>query len=175
MIKKSRLSIIVAVAQNRVIGCENHLPWRLSKDLKNFKRITLGKPMIMGRKTFESLGRPLPGRPHIVLTRNGNASFKNVTYAPSFNDALEAARSFVEKENDEIMVIGGENVFREALTQADRIYLTEVHMKAAGDVRFPHFNLSDWLEVYRESFNACSYDTCDYSFVTLDRVNKPTD
>ena len=172
MKKKFRLSIIVAVAENRVIGCDNHLPWRISEDLKNFKRLTLGKPMIMGRKTFESLGGPLPGRPHIVLTRNNHASFSNVKNVPNFDNALEIARSFIVKENDEIMVIGGANVFRDALRQADRIYLTEVHMKATGNVMFPRFNLSDWLEVRRESFNACANDTCDYSFVTLDRVNK---
>jgi len=177
--KNFRLSIVVAVAENRVIGYENHLPWKISADLKNFKRLTLGKPMIMGRKTFDSLGTPLPERTHIVLSRSVSSPCNSVTYpsnsvikVPDFNNALEVATSFIVEENDEIMVIGGANIFREALTRAERIYLTEVHMRATGDVLFPYFNSSDWRETHRELFKASPNETCDYSFVILDRIHK---
>lgn len=166
-----RLSIIAAIAENGVIGRDNDLPWRLSEDLRNFKRLTMGKPLVMGRKTFESLGKPLPGRPHIVLTRDPDFAYDGVTIAPDFDAALAAAAELLDVDNDEVMVIGGEAVFSEALTRADRLYLTEVHLEAEGDVRFPAFDRAGWRELSRERHAAGPTDSGDYSFVILDRVS----
>ena len=165
-----KVSLIVAIAENDVIGRDNSLPWQLSEDLKNFKRITMGKPMIMGRKTFESLGAPLPGRPHIVLTRDRDYRFAGLETAQNFEQALVVASERSPVQNGEIMVIGGKQVFREALSFANRLYLTEVHMNAEGDVKFPKFNRKDWLEISRKFYSGGPQDSCDYSFVVLERV-----
>ena len=166
-----KVSIIVAIAENDVIGRDNSLPWRLSEDLKNFKRITMGKPMIMGRKTFESLGKPLPGRPHIVLTHDKDFCFPGLETAQNFEQALVVASKRSPVKDGEIMVIGGEQVFREALSFANRLYLTEVHMTADGDVKFPKFDRKDWLEISRNFYPSGPQDSCDYSFVVLERAS----
>ena len=165
-----KISIIVAIAENDVIGRDNSLPWHLSEDLKNFKRITMGKPMIMGRKTFESLGKPLPGRPHIVLTHDQGYSFPGIETAQNFDQALVVASKRSSSKDGEIMVIGGEQVFREALSFANRLYLTEVHMTADGDVKFPKFERKEWLEISRKLYPGNPKDSCDYSFVVLERA-----
>ncbi|MEC8622878.1 MAG: dihydrofolate reductase [Pseudomonadota bacterium] len=165
-----KVSLIVAIAENDVIGRDNSLPWQLSEDLKNFKRITMGKPMIMGRKTFESLGAPLPGRPHIVLTRDQDYRVPGHETAQNFEQALVVASKETSLQDGEIMVIGGERVFREALSFANRLYLTEVHMTVDGDVKFPKFNRKDWLEISRKFFSGGPQDSCDYSFVVLVRA-----
>ncbi len=166
-----KVSLIVAIAENDVIGRDNSLPWQLSEDLKNFKRITMGKPMIMGRKTFESLGAPLPGRPHIVLTRDQDYRVPGHETAQNFEQALVVASKRSSLQDGEIMVIGGERVFREALSFANRLYLTEVHMTVDGDVKFPKFERKDWSEISRNFHPGCPQDSCDYSFVVLERVN----
>ena len=166
-----KVSLIVAIAENAVIGRDNCLPWHLSEDLKNFKRITMGKPMIMGRKTFESLGAPLPGRPHIVLTRDQDYRVPGHETAQNFEQALVVASERSPVQDGEIMVIGGERVFREALSFANRLYLTEVHMTVDGDVKFPKFELKDWSEISRNFHPGGPKDSCDYSFVVLERAN----
>ena len=162
-----RLSLIVAMAENGVIGRDGELPWRISADLKNFKALTMGKPMIMGRKTWDSLGRPLPGRPHVVVSRDPNFAAEGVESATSFEDALALAEKMTE---DEIMVIGGAEIYRAALDQADRIYLTEIHREVDGDTVFPEFDRARWVETHRAGPLAAGDGELEYSFVTLDRV-----
>lgn len=160
-------ALIVAVAENGVIGREGELPWRLSSDLRYFKSVTMGKPIIMGRKTFDSIGRPLPGRTNIVVSRNPDFSFKGVDV---FN-RLEAAVSHAEGlVGAEIMVIGGAGLYEAALPTADRIYLTEVHFAVDGDVFFPSLDRVCWAETSRERHPAGEKDDHDHSFVILDRV-----
>jgi len=141
------ISLIVAMAENRGIGFENRLPWRLSADMKRFKSLTMGHHLIVGRKTYESIGRPLPGRRIIVLTRNPEAQFKDVDMAASLEEALGLARS---RGDDEIFIGGGAHVFRDAMPIADRIYLTLVHASPEADVFFPEVDLGEWIEVSGE-------------------------
>lgn len=133
------VSLIVAVADNGVIGRDNALPWHLPEDLKRFKSITLGKPIVMGRKTFESIGKPLPGRQNIVLTRDTNYHREGVTVVHSLDAALAAAGSA-----EEIMVIGGADLFRLFLPRARRVHLTRVHGNVEGDVRWPPLDEMLW-------------------------------
>lgn len=133
-----RLSFIVAVAANGVIGRDNKLPWHIPEDLKWFKENTMGKPMIMGRKTFESLGRVLPGRPHIVVSRDKSFEAEGVCVACSINEAVEIANKLAATLGvDEIMVIGGENIYRQMLLLVSRVYRTYVDMEPEGDAFFP--------------------------------------
>ena len=165
-----RLSLIVAVSENGVIGRENALPWHLPGDLKRFKAITMGKPIIMGRKTFESIGRPLPGRTNIVLTRDANFSHDGVETALDLAEALRVAQERTgTSEDDEAMIIGGAGIYKLALPSAHRIYLTEVHMTVSGDTYFPDINRRDWSETVREDVASETADSCGYSFVVLDR------
>lgn len=154
------VSLVVARADNGVIGKDNALPWHLPADLRHFKRLTLGKPVIMGRRTFESIGKPLPGRENIVLTRDPDWRAEGVTVAAGLDIALA---------NDvaEVSVIGGAQVYAVALPLADRIYLTEVHASPEGDTVLPPFG-PDWQEVAREH-HAADGDQPAYSFVTLER------
>lgn len=159
-----RISLIAAVAANGVIGRDNGLPWRIPADLRHFKALTLGKPVVMGRHTFVSIGRPLPGRLNIVLTRG--APIGSVTTAASPDQAEAAARA---AGADEVMVIGGEQIYRLFLDRADRIYLTEVHAEVEGDARFPAFDRTAWIEAARDDRSAEGGGPA-YSFVTLDRA-----
>jgi len=143
------LTLIVAVADNGVIGRENGLPWHLPEDLKRFKRLTLGKPIVMGRKTFVSIGKPLPGRHNIVMTRDANYRADGVTVVHDADAALSAAGAV-----DEIMIIGGAELFRLFLARAGRVHLTRVHGQVAGDVRWPALDESRWQLVQRENFAA---------------------
>jgi dihydrofolate reductase len=143
-----KLSIIVAAAKNGVIGSDNALPWHLPEDLKYFKRVTMGKPVVMGRKTYESIGRPLPGRTNIVITRNPQWQADGVLAVPSLDMALEKAQSLaVEDGADELFVIGGEQIYRLAVDQCDRIYLTRVDAEVEGDAFFAEPAASQWREV----------------------------
>lgn len=160
-----RLSLIAAVAANRVIGYRNSLPWRLPADLKHFKRLTMGHHLIMGRKTFESIGRPLPGRTIIVLSRNRSFLPGGLLLARSLDEALALARS-----DDEPFVAGGEAVFRLALDRADRIYLTEIHHEFAGDTFFPDLDLSRWSLVSREDHSPDEENPWPFSFLIYDRT-----
>lgn len=162
-----RTSIIVALSDNNVIGIKNDLPWYIPEDLKRFKSITFGKPCIMGRKTFESivkrLGKPLPGRTSIVVSRSGYAH-DGAIICPSLEAALIKARTIaVDNEASEIMVIGGAQIYEQALPLADRLYLTRVHQKIeGGDAFFPPVNEQDWETAVWEDFDG-------YTFLTLDR------
>lgn len=158
------LSIIVALSDNHVIGTGNQLPWRLSADLKRVKALTMGHHLIMGRKTFESIGRPLPGRTNVIITRNGGYSHDGCVIAGSLQQALEIAA-----EDSEAFVFGGGEIFRDALPLVDRIYLTKVHCTIEGDTFFPALNPNEWKEVERQDFKADEKNEHDYSFVTLVR------
>lgn len=144
--RKPRLSLIAAVAANGVIGSDNALPWRLPEDLKRFKALTLGHPVIMGRRTHESIGRPLPGRRNIVVSRNAAFSAAGCETAAS----LEAAIAACAGTADEIFVIGGAQIYAEALPLAERLYLTEIGAEFPGDARFPAFDRDAWRETSRE-------------------------
>lgn len=165
-----KLSMIVAMAENRVIGRDNKLPWYLPNDLKYFKQVTMGKPILMGRKTFESIGKPLPGRTNIVLTRNPDWQAEGVKTVNSLDAALELARSIAEIDGqDELMVIGGDQIYRMALEQTDRVYLTKVHSEVEGDAYFPVIDESAWQVVARQDFAAEGPNPYDYSFLVMDR------
>ncbi len=144
--RKPRVAIIAAVASNGVIGSANALPWRLPEDLKRFKALTLGHPVIMGRKTFESIGRPLPGRRNIVISRNAAFSAEGCETAASLDAALAACAG----TTDEVFVIGGGQIYAEALPVSDKLYLTEIKAEVDGDTRFPGFDRSAWRESLRE-------------------------
>jgi dihydrofolate reductase len=136
------VSVIVAASENNVIGRENQLPWHLPADLKYFKQTTLGKPIIMGRKTFESVGRPLPGRPNIVITRQQNYSREGIIVTDSLNAALEAAQTF---DTGEVFITGGSEIFKQALPLlVERVYLTRVHANVEGDAFFPVLAQEQW-------------------------------
>lgn len=166
-----RLAIIVAQAENRVIGINNKLPWHLPEDLRYFKQVTMSKPIIMGRKTYESIGRPLPGRTNIVISRQEGYAPEGVKVVPSLEAAIELAESIgVIDGAEEAMVIGGAQIYEQALTCADRLYLTQVHASVEGDAWFPAFAMEEWREVGREDFTAMEPNPYDYSFIVLDRV-----
>lgn len=146
---------------NRVIGKNNSLPWKLPEDMKRFKEITSGKPVIMGRKTFESIGKPLPKRLNIIITRDKNYKAEGCVVANSMGRALKAAEG-----NEEAMVIGGEQIFREFLPTANKMYLTFIDGDFEGDAHFPEYNESEWKEVKREEHKSGSYK---FSFVDFER------
>lgn len=160
-----RISIIVAMAANRVIGAEGSLPWRLPADLKRFRSLTMGKPMVMGRKTYESIGRPLPGRTNIVLTTDASFRAEGCAIAHSLDEALARAG-----DADELMVIGGSAVYRAALPLADRVYLTVLNRPYQGDVLFPPYDASDWIEIERTTVEDDADMPEGYSFIVLQRV-----
>ena len=143
-----KLSLIVAVASNGVIGANGGLPWRLSSDLKTFRRLTLGKPIVMGRKTFSSLGKPLDGRDNIVVTRDPHFAADGVSVFNSLSEALVLARTLARTNgSDEVMIIGGAEIYRAALPFAHRIYWTAVAAEPEGDVVFPSLDSSAWQQV----------------------------
>ncbi len=158
------ISIIVAVAKNRVIGKRNALPWHLPADLGHFREITTGKPVIMGKNTYNSIGRPLPNRLNIVLSDEKNLKIEGCTVAKSLEEALGYVR-----RAEEVMIIGGASVYKQFLAVAKRMYLTRVHHDFEGDVYFPEFDENEWREVSREDFGANLKNPYDYSFVTLER------
>ncbi len=152
------------MARNCVIGKNNALPWRLSSDLKRFRCITMGHPIIMGRKTYESIGRPLDGRKNIVITRNPEFRPDGVTVAGSIDEALGLAN------DDEIMIIGGADIYAQTLSRADRIHLTLIHENFDGDAYFPEIDSKEWKEAEREDIEPGVDAAFGYSFVTLERV-----
>ncbi len=153
------------MSSNGVIGRNNELPWHLPADLQHFKRTTMGKPILMGRKTWESIGRPLPGRTNIVITRDTAYRAEGCVVVNSIDAALEAAG-----EQDEVMVIGGAEFYRQVLPRTDTIYLTRVHATISGDTRFPELSADEWLEVERSDHAADDKNPHDYSFIRLERV-----
>jgi dihydrofolate reductase len=161
-----RVALIAALAQNRVIGRANQLPWHLPADLAHFKRLTLDKTLIMGRRTWESLPGLLPRRRHIIVTRTPNYQAAGCLVAPSPEAALELAEGV-----EEVMVIGGETIFRILLPKAQRLYLTLVETRIAdGDAFFPHWNPAEWWEVEREERPKDDANSFNLSFVRLERV-----
>ncbi|MFZ5757021.1 MAG: dihydrofolate reductase [Pseudomonadota bacterium] len=165
------VSLIAAVADNGVIGRDNKLPWHLPGDLKYFKATTLGKPVIMGRKTWESLGRPLPGRTNIVITRQSGYAPAGAKVTASLDEALALAAQVALIDGvDECVVIGGAEIYAQALPRCDRLYLTEVRAQVAGDAFFPAFDRRDWRETKREDFRAEGPNPYDYGFVVYERA-----
>ncbi|AZZ90521.1 dihydrofolate reductase [Hahella sp. KA22] len=160
------LSIVVARAENGAIGVENTLPWRLSNDLQYFKRVTMGKPIIMGRKTFDSIGRPLPGRTNIVVTRNKDWRHDGVSVAHSLDEAVSLAG---REQTDEVMLIGGAELYRQGLAAAQRVYLTEVKTSVQGDAFFPELDPADWRETSRDSHPADEKNQYPHDFVVFER------
>jgi len=166
-----RMSMIVAMAENRVIGKDNAMPWHISSDLKYFKSTTMGKPVVMGRKTFQSIGKALPGRVNIVITRDTSFTADNVITAHSLEMACDvAANMAMTKGLDEYMVIGGAQIYELAMPQADRLYLTRIKGEVDGDAFFPEIDETQWIEYAAESFKAAEKDSHDYSFIVLDRI-----
>lgn len=165
------ISLIVAASENNAIGKNNQLLWHLPNDLRYFKNTTWGMPVIMGRKTFESIGKPLPGRHNIVLTRDADWQAPGVTVAPNLAEAIAAAGLDPRTRADAIMVIGGAQIYAEALPSATRIELTEIDAAPAGDTILPAFDPARWREIRRESHPAVG-ETPGYSFVTLVRDNQ---
>jgi len=165
-----RISMIVAVGENGAIGKDNKMLWHIPEDFKYFKATTMGKPMIMGRKTFDSIGRPLPGRLTIVVTRDENWSADGVVVVHDLDDALKTAQQdAVEKGVDEVMIVGGSQIYAQAMDQTDRIYYTEVHQAYDHDASFPSLDKNVWQEVSREDHQGSTPDMPDYSFVVFDR------
>lgn len=165
-----KLSMIVATAQNRVIGRDNALPWYLPNDLKYFKQTTLGKPVIMGRKTYESIGKPLPGRTNIVITRQTDYLPEGVKVVHSVAEARDLAESVCLIDGqEEAMIMGGAEIYTLALSDADRLYLTEVHADVEGDAYFPEYDKTEWQEISREDFSAEGPNPYNYSFVVYDK------
>jgi dihydrofolate reductase len=168
-----KLALVVAMAKNRVIGRGGMLPWRMPSDLKQFRRLTLDKPVIMGRRTFVSIGRPLPRRHNIVITRDPAFHAEGVVVSATIEDAVEAARVAArELGAGEIMVIGGGEIYRALLATADRIYLTVVDATPEGDTIFPALG-PDWHEVRREPIPRLDEDDHDATLLVYDRVTLP--
>ncbi len=164
----SRIALVVAVSRNGVIGRDGGLPWHISSDLKRFKQITMGKPIIMGRKTWESLPRkPLPGRRNIVITRQPGYQAPGARVATDAETALRLART---EEPDEIAIIGGGAIYVRFLPMADRVYLTEVGLDVAGDTHFPHLPPEQWRESGREMHEKGPNDSASFVLRVLDRI-----
>lgn len=162
---RPRITLVVATARNGVIGRDNGLIWHLRSDLRRFKALTMGKPMLMGRRTYDSIGKALPGRRTLVLTRDRAFSAPEVTSVHDWTQAIAAAG-----EADELMVVGGAEIYAIALPHADRIHLTEVETDPPGDTVFPPFDRSAFREVHREAHPADVHDECAFSFVDLERI-----
>lgn len=167
---RPQIVLIVAVAENGVIGRNNTIPWRLKSDQQRFKAITLSKPVVMGRKTFESLPRPLPGRTNIVITRDAGYRAVGAVVTTSFENACAIARGdALRRCAADIMMIGGVDVYARALPVADRLEITEVHATIEGDTRFPAIDLTEWQEVARIRHPAGPDDSAGFSYVTYRR------
>jgi dihydrofolate reductase len=159
-----RVSIIVAIGENRVIGFDGTMPWHIPGDLKYFKEKTMGKPVIMGRRTFQSIGKPLPGRTNIILSRDQSFQAVGATVVADRKEALAVAEQ-AEGGGDEIMVIGGAKVYTHFADLTDRIYLTQIHAKPDGNTFFHSFDLNQWIEISRQKHDGDP----SYSFIVLDR------
>ena len=157
---KPLISLIVAMAKNRVIGKDNEMPWHLPADLGHFKAVTLGKPIIMGRKTYESIGRPLPGRLNIVMSRDKNYSLEGCETVTSLQKALE-----LTKDEVEVMIIGGGYLYEQTISQADRLYLTFIDLDIEGDTFFPEFEQLNFNEVKRVKHLKDEKNPYNYEFV----------
>ena len=161
---QQEITIVVAMSRNRVIGRDNAMPWHLPADLKHFKRVTMGKPIIMGRKTFDSIGCVLPGRANVVLTRNNNWSSPG---AEVFGSLSQAIANFPDEP--ELMIIGGATVYQQALPLATKIILTEIDLECEGDTFFPFWPRSEWREISRQEQQDMKSEF-KYNFVTLEKI-----
>ena len=161
---KPRVSLIVAMARNRVIGINNTLPWHLPADLKHFKALTMGHHIVMGRKTYESIGKPLPGRTSVVVTRNRELKIDGCVMSGSLQEAIAACGS-----DEEIFIVGGAEIFEQALSLTDTLYVTEIQQDIAGDTHFPVFDKKRWREVSREHHSQEIPQPLEYHFVTYQR------
>jgi len=160
------ISMIVAMAHDRVIGLDNQMPWHLPADLQHFKKVTLGKPVIMGRKTYDSIGRALPGRLNIVVSRDANLTIEGVTCVTSLQQAIAAAGDV-----EEVMIIGGATIYEYFLSTANRLYLTFIDVEVEGDTHFPNYLAQGkWDEIESEIYSADAKNAYDLEFVTLERV-----
>ncbi len=160
----SKVSLIVAMASNRVIGINNTLPWRCPNDLKHFKALTMGHHIVMGRKTYESIGKPLPGRTTVVVTRNTRLKVDGCLVAHSLEEAVSLCGT-----DNEVFVVGGAEIYAQALPLADNLYLTEIQKDVIGDAEFPEFNLSEWREVSREIHHQEIPEPLAFHFVEYQR------
>lgn len=160
-----RISIIVAMAQNRTIGINNTLPWRIPEDLKHFKMLTMGHHMIMGRKTFDSIGKPLPGRTTVVVTRNRELAIDGCIMAHSLTEAIAACAT-----DEEVFIVGGAELYRQAMPLVNTLYLTEIRQDVAGDAHFPEFNRAEWQESSRERRRQETPQPLEYDFITYQRI-----
>lgn len=171
---QNSIVLVAAVAENGIIGADNAMPWRIPSDLKHFKALTLGHPVVMGRKTFESLGRPLPGRLNIIVSRTRPEVPAGVVVASSFGEALELAdRAATTSGKSAVMVIGGGQIYSEAMPYADRLEITRVHALPAGDARFPDIAPDRWRQVAARAGVRGEQDTADVTYLTYERI--PTD
>ena len=151
----TKVALIVAMSEDGTIGDKGRIPWHISDDLKRFKRLTMGHPIIMGRKTYESLGKPLPGRTNIVLSRS--ASYRAAEGVLVFRE-LDAALSHCRQQGEGfVFIVGGGDVYRQALPLADKLFVTEVHQRVSGDTKFPDYDHSQWIEVARKNGSECSF------------------
>ena len=158
-----KISMVAAMAKARIIGKDNAMPWHLPADFAWFKKVTMGKPVVMGRKTFESIGRPLPGRHNIVISRNAAYQAEGITVVSDFESAKQAAGNV-----EELMVIGGGSIYAACLEGADRLYLTFIDLEVEGDTQFPDWG-KGWQEVHSESYAADEKNAHDMRFVILER------
>lgn len=158
----TKLSIIVAVAKNRVIGINNTLPWHLPEDLKRFRALTMGHHIIMGRKTYDSLGRLLPGRTTVIVTRNTDYKVEGALIANSLQDAIALC-----KDDDEAFLIGGAELYQDGLALSNKLYITEIDLDVEGDAHFPKYSSDEWLEISREAH--VSEQGLAFNYVTYDR------
>ena len=168
-----KLALIVAAAANNVIGCENRLPWHLPEDLKYFKATTMGKPIIMGRKTYDSIGRALPGRTNIVITRQQDWQAEGVLVAHDLDQAIELAEGVVTSAEvgiDEAVVIGGAEIYRASIKRAQKIYLTRIKKNFPGDAYFPELSPQEWLKVSAIEGDAQSSEP--HKFLVFERIGQ---
>jgi len=169
-----RISLIAAMDRNRIIGHDNDLPWHLPSDLQWFKKNTLGKPILMGRKTFDSIGRPLPGRTNIVLTRDTTFQADGCVVVHNVDEALKAASDYVSDiDKGEVVVIGGGQLFEMLIDVADRLYLTRIDSDFKGDTFFPKIELSEWNVLWQEELLKSAGSLFDIRFMILERVSHP--
>ncbi len=161
----SKLSLIVAMARNRTIGVNNTLPWRCPEDLKHFKTQTMGHHMIMGRKTFDSIGKPLPGRTTVVVTRNADLEISGCVIANSLKEAIAACAG-----DEEIFIVGGAELYQQAVPLVDTLYITEIQQDVEGDAHFPEFDTSAWQETSREVRSQETPQPLEYHFVTYRKI-----
>lgn len=162
-----KISLIAAMASNRAIGLNKQMPWHLSVDLKKFKQITMGFPVLMGRKTFESIGKPLPGRTNIIITRNPDYKQQHCMVFNNVEKAIAACQQY-----DEMFVIGGAALYELMLPVASTLYLTQINKRFEGDTFFPEINAIEWREVAREEFNSTETIDFSYSFIQLERITQ---